>query len=310
MCVACLTSLDCPTGDMCMHDQCAPPKPCTSDKQCAALDAVCSGEAGVCVQCQTADECPAGNACVANQCHPPGAPCKSSKECGPYEQLCDKSAGVCVACVEHADCPAKGYCSGNVCVPDVCKPGQKACASPTTLAVCGNDGEGATDIVCAAGHACEDDDCRPVVCTPGQLLCTADGKPASCSKRGTVIMPGAPCPADTKCLAGVCTSAKCVAGSTQCVGTAIGTCAADGLQITETACPVGTACDPASQPVGCKPQVCKPGSATCQGPLAKTCTANGLGLTTTTIAASSAPTASRGRASMARVSSRTAFLDH
>jgi len=109
----CVTSDDCPAGQVCQDGQCQP---------------------GGSIECDTDDECPAGYSCESGYCRPDGVlpeTCDTSEDCPPG-YFCEN--GKCYPCDEgnqlpecqnsgtgcttDADCPPGFVCQNGVCIPD------------------------------------------------------------------------------------------------------------------------------------------------------------------------------------------------
>ncbi|MFZ4578401.1 MAG: DUF4215 domain-containing protein [Myxococcota bacterium] len=286
VCVECRAASDCPAQPaLCAAGTCIPQAACSSDKQCAALGAVCDKEAAVCVACLTDQDCPENDSCKAHACQPPALTCASAKDCLSVNGVCDKVAGVCVDCLGDDDCVADRYCLESVCVPDQCPGGVAACADLVTRKTCsGNGGQWALES-CVEGDACESGACKPVVCTPGQASCQ-QAKVAVCNPTGTGWAAGTACDPGYTCVGGGCVVPVCAAGTQLCGAGSIRTCRADGMGWDETSCGpassgIGTKlCTTSAGVPACVDPVCTPGAGYCDGNLAKQCDVQGLSAAT------------------------------
>ncbi|MSQ84499.1 MAG: hypothetical protein EXR77_16735 [Myxococcales bacterium] len=143
-----------------------------------------------------------------------------------------------------------------------CSPGQKTCASPTTVQYCNSDGVFET-VVCGSAQVCLDGKCKLQLCAPNATVCDA-GKVATCNATGTQLVATKDCAAAAQ----VCENAQCLAklcdgGAKQCDG-----------QVAQVCSPAGTSwlkvSDCKEQNAVCKSGACVPipcadGGFGCQG---------------------------------------------
>jgi hypothetical protein len=282
-CVACTSTVACPSGQVCdlsgVDDPTGIPSARTPDlcyPDCRTHPGTCSPGVSYC----SPDSGLCGFGCISTE-----------NACAPVGQKCNLDAGICVACLTPADCPIDqpgclanqcGNCASNA----DCPMGQ-ACDVPFGLCHCSDSAEcafpapacyvhvhanvdGSVDLGCGCvldAGACPDD----TLCNRGTGLndgglclprCGHDGGP-SCSAEGRVCHPDSG-------LCGPCTNAAECANSsngTICVtdGGLKGTCTCEvGVA---SSCPSGTVCNP---PLGCTTSCVVDGGACLSGICDKT----------------------------------------
>jgi hypothetical protein len=132
-------------------------KSCSSDKECAAYELLCS-EDDECVQCLDASDCKRSETCAAGLCR--GADdCESSRDCN-RDQVCDEGLGLCVDCVSSDDCLNGQSCVKNACVEQQTCKATRDCDDGL---VCDPDGlcvECVEDSDCSSGRTCRDNVCK------------------------------------------------------------------------------------------------------------------------------------------------------
>jgi Cys-rich repeat protein len=127
MCVACLTSSDCPNANQtCTANQCQWNLGyCGSDADCATLSntPICDTTQDLCVQCVANTDCAQGYVCdqteqMCVQSTP--TPCSSNSQCTsvPGMPYCDTAAGTCVQCLtgSSSECQRGLVCENDICV--------------------------------------------------------------------------------------------------------------------------------------------------------------------------------------------------
>lgn len=276
-----------------------PDTPCASDKDCAALDAVCDVDAGQCVACNVDADCTddATPVCKGHVCVPPPTTCETSKQCFDAGKVCDTAAGFCVDCLSDVDCEATSYCAvaatsslENACLPDICADGETRCHPESgTHQTCNAAGSDFDDTPCAADtQLCKDGACADIVCTPNAVSCFAsDGLPdavITCSADGTEEAETL-CNSDEACVedgqgGASCEKTTCSPGTTSCddAANAVLVCNNNGVGSSPVPCSGGTVCavDDADGKASCKPTVCTPGGHFCDGTKKLLCDAKGL----------------------------------
>lgn len=260
VCVGCVTTFDCATGEACQEHACVAAAWCNSDIACKATQQVCDVDSGACVDCLTPSDCGDAQVCAGHKCV--DAPsCKSSKDCA---AVCDVTAGVCVGCLKDTDCAANAYCGGDYqCKPDLCT--GAACAGDQVF-VCLANGSGfapatscddalsCTTDVCAVGEGCVHL-ANSATCSDGSACTEADvcadgqcsGTPVDCADDNTCTLDS--CSATDGCshapAPGPCDDGlPCTAGDDCAGGLCIGTTAScdDGMACTADSCDLASGC--------------------------------------------------------------------
>ena len=276
-----------------------PDTPCASDKDCAALDAVCDVDAGQCVACNVDADCTddAVPVCKNHMCVPPPTACETSKQCFDAGKVCDAAAGFCVDCLADVDCEATSYCAvsatsslENACLPDVCADGETRCHPESGVhQTCNAAGSDFDDTPCAADtQLCKEGTCADIVCTPNAVSCfSADGLPdavITCSADGTEEAETL-CNSDEACVddgqgGATCEKTTCTPGTTSCDdgANAVLVCNNNGVGSSPVPCTGGTVCavDDGDGKASCKPTICTPGGHFCDGTKKLLCDAKGL----------------------------------
>lgn len=260
------------TGHLCLDGVCKKPVMCKSDKQCAAVNAVCNSEFGVCVRCLTDNDCQGGGRCVGFRCRAKTPECTSSKQCHTFDLVCDKAAGACVDCVIQSDCTAWLACADHACVTPSCTAADNTCTGEKTARLCKDDGTGMQDVTCPVG-TCMNGACPPFECVPGEIRC-AGSAVQLCGDDGEWSAAKA-CQPQHVCMAGGCKKLICTAGDKACQANHVKTCTADGLGWTTPApCPGGHIC----QAGVCNKVTCDVGDKLCtEDGEAAVCKADGSG---------------------------------
>ncbi len=216
-CVGCLTSIGCPTGEVCeirpigangAQSFCDRPLgSCgagTWDCSQNPEQPVCDPSTGDCVQCLTSADCPDGGyvcnagAC-AESCAPIPAPasiCTGGDICPRWAPICDEARGLCGVCAEESDCPTGMTCELGQCVGNIVDC-DGTCADLTSDPNnCGSCGHSCGDGLCVDGS------CQP--CPSGDSVCShtcvdLSSDHANCGACGNA------CPSNS-----TCTNASCV----------------------------------------------------------------------------------------------------
>lgn len=264
---ACVTNLNCPTGEQCVGGTCVPAQVagCKNDDACA-IGEYCDTADGVCKQievigCATDVECPSDQKCntLTGVCIKGRRNCTEEAQCSGIGKHCDTSAGQCVDCVNSTQCTAPMICVQGSCVDPMqgacaddgeCNPPATVCQGGTCLPGCNEPGapgcslgtfcdtttgrceEGqvscSDDIECSPpASICESGQCIPGCAQVGGLQCT--GGYVCDSNTGRCVPPSG-CTTDPECgaPAQICESGQCVPG-----------CGQPGGMM----CPSGTVCD-------------------------------------------------------------------
>ena len=156
--------------------------PCTGDKDCRAISALCDPASHACVECQASTDCGSSAECVAGACVSFTA-CESSLTCS-TDEVCDKSLGRCVECAGDNDCGGDQVCLNSVC-STTCS-SDKDCTAGGQ--VCDLGASACVDCVlnadCSDGMRCSEHACLPALCDQGQGKCAGDLL-LSCNGEGT-----------------------------------------------------------------------------------------------------------------------------
>ncbi|MGB0646815.1 MAG: PPC domain-containing protein, partial [Bradymonadia bacterium] len=107
----CTTNAQCPMGEECNANACAPIPPCFSDDDCGFVTSKCDVGSGICYECLVTEDCPSG-VCNNNEC----VDCIGDGDCEVGRCLENE----CVECVDNSDCQAGNVCLGSVCGPESC----------------------------------------------------------------------------------------------------------------------------------------------------------------------------------------------
>jgi hypothetical protein len=107
----CTSSAQCPMGQECTANACAPIPPCLSDEDCGFGSPKCDVGTGICYQCLVTEDCNSG-VCSNNEC----VDCVGDGDCEVGRCLENE----CVECVGDADCMGGDICLGSVCGPAAC----------------------------------------------------------------------------------------------------------------------------------------------------------------------------------------------
>jgi hypothetical protein len=107
----CSSSSQCPMGQECSSNACAPIPPCLSDEDCGFGASICDLNSGICFDCLVTEDCNSG-VCENNEC----VECVADGDC--MAGRCQEN--VCVECVGDADCMSGDVCLGSVCGPASC----------------------------------------------------------------------------------------------------------------------------------------------------------------------------------------------
>lgn len=182
---ACVSDIDCTTGQICGTNKKCQAVYCTTRLDCPGIS-TChySGRCGP-EECVGNDQCPTGGVCREKACFPANTSCTSDQQCATgYKCI----GGVCTQ-YTPPDCGPGGTCTGGlVCNPQnskcepcsltlPCLPGYTCnsgiCEAPTTNCVTSND-------CIATGRVCDPntnqcDSCSPALPCPGTYLCNPGG---------------------------------------------------------------------------------------------------------------------------------------
>jgi hypothetical protein len=222
VCIGCLTTADCTTGQTCNKTNCIDATSCTTDSQCKTTNQVCATVSGICVDCVMTADCATGATCGSdNTCKPAPKTCSSSKDCA---KVCDKSGGVCVDCLVDADCTTGEFCNGSHACQAVLCDGPKCVGH--SLYVCANNGSGyVAPTVCDDKNACTTDSCAP------GSGCTSSPMAGACDD-------GNACTSGESCATGTCAGGSAVACD-------------DGVACTDESCEPVKGCQHLANTAGC-----------------------------------------------------------
>ncbi len=185
-CVACGTTADCNTGQVCEPATHTCANPCTTNANCmggGGIAPTCDATAGTCIGCtvatQTAD-CPAPRTlCDPNrmQC----SVCLASTDCGAATPACDTQTGNCVQCLIDANCTGKFACGADhICHP-ICT-GDTDCAGTPARPHC--DSVGAC-VECTGNADCTTNANNLRVCNPNSHACVTCVTNSDCAATPT-----------------------------------------------------------------------------------------------------------------------------
>lgn len=205
-CVACTTPGQCAADQVCLSHNCVPATSCTSDKQCAGLNAVCSYASQgseffqVCQDCKSDADCAADEDCDGGVCAPQAPKCSGSKDCAPYGQVC--YAYHCVDCQSPADCAPGFLCKGNVCTPKpkICTPEKSTCMGLYAVSQCSSDGTSEKTTSCKGDQECS---VTNGVASCGLSCCQKHD--ANCGEIAECPYECGDCSKGDKCIANKCT---------------------------------------------------------------------------------------------------------
>ncbi len=251
--------------------------PCTSSRQCSAMNLVCDTAQGLCVECVGDPDCMAGTQY-----------CAAGGRCAPRE--CIETDVRCVAGVREVcnprgtgyvamPCTTQQSCVDGACVDRACTPGVRRCVTgdPTRVEACDAEGLGYTPSPCPMGQSCADGACVPYRCIPNGTRCAGTAAVQTCDGAGLAFGPATPCPAGQGCdaAAGACRALVCSPGTATCLdANTRRVCDPDGLGYTSTACASAQTCNGGV----CVARACVPGTFACADATTRgVCNPDGLG---------------------------------
>jgi hypothetical protein len=277
LCVGCLFDSDCGAGERCDARSCVDAVACESSVDCEGVDgsAACDTISSQCVECVSASDCPGTADCVNQQCRL-YVECSDSRDC-PAQQVCNPSTARCAQCVTLNDCG-----DGLTCVSNTCR---RSCVSDNDCTALGqlcdfSSGSCArclTDSHCPAAYNCSTGRCQLDACEQGSGYCDGNALYV-CSASGNGYQYQY-CSYNQTCVAGEqasCQNHICTPGAVECnaEGTALITCAADGLSVeTSTACTNDDVCYQGA----CQPLDCVPNEYFCEDNVLRYCYSDGSG---------------------------------
>ena len=210
--LACQTSANCPSGTYCNAGKCnlctifgSAECPCTSASQCGGGNVLCKDGRCVPNSCLGPDDyaCPIGQYCDPdqNKCvlcgvgSTPGAKCGVTCPCeAPY--YCDVAQGIC----EYPE-----ECNGEICTPDSTNPGaHQCCEAPSVCSRAGSTGA-STCVTCEPGKPCPPNPCSDPSRQPCGAGCCPSGQICLEASEGICANPkNCSLTGDVQCGSGCC----------------------------------------------------------------------------------------------------------
>jgi hypothetical protein len=143
----------------------------------------------------------------------------------------------CAVGTQH--CEAYGGGNYAYCASNACKPGTPVCDYGNLLTTCKDDGSGPSPggTGCGTDKVCSEGACKAKACEPYTSFCK-DGDVYHCYGDSLSYYRQADCVDDTRCVAGdsvKCEPFPCAAGKQACLANTAGTCAEDGLGLSQSA---------------------------------------------------------------------------
>ncbi len=294
VCVGCLETSQCPSGDICVNNECVGycggGAACSEGLTCCNSACIDEGtdpdDCGACGRI-----CATGESCLGGACQPPTscatAGCSGGDTCcgetcvntkvSPYH--CGSCTNVCAtgATCESGVCVSQPTCNGG----PVCTGADTCCRSGCTDTRTNPQNCGVCEDICATGDTCQGGRCTAPASCHGGPVCTGalqccktgctniDTDPENCGDCGNV------CPPDYTCVAATCKASASCRGGPPCTGAL--QCCASGCTNVDTDpyncgyC--GNVCEDGASCVGAVCQATCNGGPACTG--VYTCCATG-----------------------------------
>jgi hypothetical protein len=178
LCVACGTTADCNTGQVCEPATHTCANPCTTNANCVGGGGPGGGDAptcdvatGTCIGCTVANQ---ATACASPRtlCDPNRMQCSvclTSANCGPATPACDTQTGNCVECLVDANCTGKFACGADHQCHPICT-ANTDCATTPARPIC--DSVGAC-VECASNTDCATNANNLHICNLDNHTCAA-----------------------------------------------------------------------------------------------------------------------------------------